>query len=264
MLLDNKVAIVSGVGPGLGRATARVLAREGATVVLAARNQDNLEAVAAEIESDTGRAIVHPTDLVDTESVDALVKNTLDQCGRIDVLVNNAFRMSTMTPFEQADLSRWRKVYDVNVFGALTLTQRCIEALRRAATEHGDASIVFVSSLSSRKMTMPDTDYSTSKGAVNTAVRCLATELGADRIRVNGVLPGWIGGPNVQLYLEWQAAERRVPASEIRAEIEARIPLGFIPPQDDIASAILFFASPLARVITGQLLDVNGGEWMGP
>jgi NAD(P)-dependent dehydrogenase (short-subunit alcohol dehydrogenase family) len=81
-------------------------------------------------------------------------------------------------------------------------------------------------------------------------------------VRVNAVVPGWIGGPNVQVYLEWQAADRGISVDDVRAEIERRIPLRMIPPQDEIANSVVFFASPWSRVITGQMLDVNGGEWM--
>jgi len=108
MLLDGKVVIVSGVGPGLGQANARALAREGATVVLAARNAEYLDSVAAEINSTGGRALAAPTNLVDGEQIDALVTRTIDTYGRLDGLVNNAFRMDTFQPFDQVDLAKWR------------------------------------------------------------------------------------------------------------------------------------------------------------
>src|SRR6476619_3843256 len=99
MLLDDKVAIVSGVGPGLGQANARALAREGATVVLAARNAEYLAEVQQEIEAAGGRALAVPTNLVDPEQVAALVARTGKEFGRLDILVNNAFRMDTFQPF---------------------------------------------------------------------------------------------------------------------------------------------------------------------
>jgi len=104
MLLDGKVVIVSGVGPGLGQANARALAREGASVVLAARNAEYLAEVEREITAAGGRALAVPTNLVDAERVNALVARTVDEFGRIDALVNNAFRMDTFQPFESVDL----------------------------------------------------------------------------------------------------------------------------------------------------------------
>src|SRR5262245_46644381 len=139
MLLDGKVAIVSGVGPGLGQANARALARQGAAVVLAARSADYLDKVQQEIEGDGGRALAVPTNLVDGEQVAALVERTIDAFGRLDILVNNAFRMDRGEPFESVDLTFWKKIYDVNVWGALGLTQACVPHLRTAARDAGDA-----------------------------------------------------------------------------------------------------------------------------
>jgi NAD(P)-dependent dehydrogenase (short-subunit alcohol dehydrogenase family) len=261
MLLDGKVAIVSGVGPGLGQANARALAREGATVVLAARSADYLEQVQKEIEQDGGRALAVPTNLVDADQVAALVARTVDDFGRLDILVNNAFRMDRGEPFETVDLTHWKKVYEVNVWGALGLTQACVPHLRRAATDNGDASIVFILSMSIRKVRLNEGAYSSSKAALRTAVQSLALELGPARIRVNAVAPGWIGGPSVDIFIDWESQQRGITKDDVRAEIEARIPLGLIPPQDDIAHSVVFFASPWSNVITGQTLDVNGGEW---
>lgn len=263
MLLDGKVAIVSGVGPGLGQANARALAREGATVVLAARNAEYLDKVKAEIESTGGRALAIPTNLVAPEQVAALVERTANELGRIDILVNNAFRMDTFEPFEAVDLTKWRKIFEVNVWGALGLTQACIPHLKDAARDHGDASIVFIISMSMRKIRALEGGYSSSKAAVQTAAKTMATELGPSGVRVNCIAPGWIGGPNVELFLDMDAAARGISRDEVRAGIEANIPLGLIPPQDDIANSVVFFASPWSRVITGQTLDVNGGEYFG-
>jgi NAD(P)-dependent dehydrogenase (short-subunit alcohol dehydrogenase family) len=263
MLLDGRVAIVSGVGPGLGQANAHALAREGARVVLAARSADYLDTVKAEIETAGGLALAVPTNLVEREQVDALVARTLDEFGHLDVLVNNAFRMDPYQPFDQVDLVKWRKVYDVNVWGALGLTQACIPALEHSAAERGDASIVFILSMSMRKIRPGEGGYSTSKGALHTAMQTLAIELGPRKVRVNAVAPGWIGGPSVDMYLQWQSEARSISVDDVRAEIEAEIPLRAIPPQDDIAHSVVFFASPWSRVITGQTLDVNGGEWLG-
>ncbi len=262
-LLDDKVVIVAGVGPGLGQANARALAREGATVVLAARTEANLTSTQADIEAAGGRAICVPTNIADRASADALVARTIDEFGRLDGLVNNAFRSSGFAPFESANLETWRKIYDLNVWGTLNITQAAIPHLKTAAATHGDASIVFILSMSMRKIRENEGDYSGSKAALHTTMQGLALELGPSKVRVNAVAPGWIGGPNVEMYLGWMAQERNVDVSVVRAEREAEIPLREIPPQDDIANAVVFFASPWSRVITGQTLDVNGGEFFG-
>jgi NAD(P)-dependent dehydrogenase (short-subunit alcohol dehydrogenase family) len=169
MLLEGKVAIVSGVGPGLGQANARALAREGATVVLAARNADYLQQVRAEIEAAGGRALAVPTNLVQGDQIDALVARTIDECGRLDILVNNAFRMDTFEPFSAVDLVKWRKIFDVNVWGTLTITQACVPHLQKAAADHGDAAIVFVISMSMRKIRALEGGYSSSKAAIQSS-----------------------------------------------------------------------------------------------
>jgi NAD(P)-dependent dehydrogenase (short-subunit alcohol dehydrogenase family) len=263
MLLQDKVVIVSGVGPGLGQANARALAREGATVVLAARNADYLAQVEQEITQAGGRALVVPTNLVDTEQVHALVDRTVDEFGRLDGLVNNAFRMDTFTPFEDVDLTKWRKIFEVNVWGALDLTQACVPHLKKAAATSGDASIVFIISMSMRKIRELEGGYSSSKAAVQTAAKTMAQELGPTGVRVNCVAPGWIGGPNVEIFIQMDSDARGITRDEVRAEIEGRIPLRRIPPQDEIANAVVFFVSPWSSVITGQTLDVNGGEFFG-
>jgi len=165
--------------------------------------------------------------------------------------------------FDTVDLVKWRKIFDVNVWGTLVLTQACVPHLKKAAAEHGDASIVFVISMSMRKIRPLEGGYSSSKAAVQTAAKTMALELGPSGVRVNCVAPGWIGGPNVETFIGWESEARNISPDEVRTEIEANIPLGKIPPQDDIANSVVFFISPWSRVITGQTLDVNGGEFFG-
>ena len=233
-----KSSIVSGVGPGLGQANARALAREGATVVLAARNAEYLAEVQAEIEArrrpGAGRAHQPRGRRPGARRSSPAPSTTF---GRLDVLVNNAFRMDVMQPFEAVDLGKWRKIFEVNVWGSLGLTQACVPHLEAAASEHGDASIVFIISMSMRKIRALEGGYSASKAAIQTAAKTMAVELGPRRVRVNCVAPGWIGGPNVETFIRWSRESRGISPDVVRAEIEARIPLGLIPPQDDIANS---------------------------
>ncbi|MEZ5169336.1 MAG: SDR family oxidoreductase [Acidimicrobiia bacterium] len=259
MLLEDKVAIVTGVGPGLGQATAVAFAREGAAVALAARSDERLVDVATEIEGFGGRSLPVPTDVTDPDACRRLVESTVAEFGALDCVVNSAFMPDLYGPFEQVDLKIWRDIMEVTLFGALHVTQAAIPSLKK----RDGASIVNVGSMSARKIRGDEGGYATSKGALHTATQVLARELAPEGIRVNTVVPGWIWGPGVQFYVSWQAENRDVPESEIIAEIEAGIPLGFISPQDDVAQAIVFFASDMSRVITGQALDVNGGEYFG-
>jgi NAD(P)-dependent dehydrogenase (short-subunit alcohol dehydrogenase family) len=250
-LLDGKTCVVSGVGPGLGQATAKALAREGGKVFLAARSKDYLEEVAAEI-GDPSRAIVVPTDVTDRLQCEALV----EAAGRIDVLVNSAFRPDVFKRFEDVDIADYRAIFDVNVFGTLQLTQAAIPAMK----ERG-GSIVFVNSMVSRKPGRLQTGYGASKGALLAAAMSLAVELGRYQIRVNSVVPGWMLGPPVEMYLDYQAQKRGVTRDEVLAELGRDTALGAIPTQEACAEAVVFLASDLSSAMTGQSVDVNGGEY---
>jgi NAD(P)-dependent dehydrogenase (short-subunit alcohol dehydrogenase family) len=258
-LVDGKVAVVTGVGPGLGRATALALAREGAAVALVARSADRLEEVAAEIGAAGGRAVAVPASVTKPDDCERVAATAVDELGGIDIVVNSAFRGDPFTPVEASDLDVWRKIFEVNFYGPTLVTRACLPALRA----RGGGSVVMVASQSARKIRPNEAGYAASKGALITLTRSLATELAADHIRVNAVVPGWIWGPNVQLYVDWQTQSRGISAEEVVGEITAEIPLGEIPPQEDIAESIVFFASGMSRMITGQTLDVNGGEFFG-
>ena len=256
MLLEGRVAIVSGVGPGLGQAVAVGCAREGAHVALAARTESNLKDVAREVEALGRQAVCVPTDVTDPDQCQRLVDATLAELGRVDVLVNNAFTSFPYGKFEDADLAAWRTPFEVNVFGALQLTQRVVPAMKA----QGGGSVVMVNSMAARKVRPTMGAYSASKAALLVAAQVLALELGPYRIRVNSIVPGWMWGPNVESYVAYQAKKRGVPEQDVIDELSADIPLGFVPPQEDAAHAVLFLASDQAASITGQTLDVNGGE----
>jgi NAD(P)-dependent dehydrogenase (short-subunit alcohol dehydrogenase family) len=255
-LLAGKVAIVSGVGPGLGRELALAFAREGASVVLGARREGFLQEVAGEIETAGGTALVVPTNIVDREHCARLVDTAVGELGGVDCLVNNAFRMDTFEPFETVDLDTWRKISDVNVFGTLQLTQRAVVPMKA----RGSGSVVFVGSMIVRKVQPNQGGYAVSKAALLTAAQVLAAELGPAGIRVNTVLPGAMWGPNVQTYLGMLAEANGTTEQEEHDRMAADTALRLIPPDEDVANAAVFLASDLARVITGQSLDVNGGE----
>ncbi len=257
MLLERRVAIVSGIGPGMGREIALALAREGADIVLAARGADKLEALAAEIRAGGRRAVAVPTDIARAEDSARLVDAAIAELGRIDVLVNNAFKGGVEPPFADADLAAWRAVFDVNVFGALQLTQAVVPHMRR----QGGGSIVFINSMSMRIIEPRFGGYASSKGALMTAAQTLARELGPDRIRVNSVVPGYIWGPALQGYFKQLAAQQGVTPDDIYRAIASRTALNHIPTSAEIADAVVFFASDLSRVVTGQALDVNGGHF---
>jgi NAD(P)-dependent dehydrogenase (short-subunit alcohol dehydrogenase family) len=256
MLLQDKVAIVSGVGPGLGREVAVACAREGAKLVVAARSEDKLRELAAEIQAGGGEAIAVPTDITDVGQCERLAAAAIEQFGRIDVLVNNAFRPDVFRTFSDVDLDDWRTIFEVNVFGNLQVTKAVLPHMK---SRHS-GSIVFVNSMVVRKPALLQAGYTASKGALLVAAQGLAKELGPDGIRVNSVLPGWMDGPSVDTYFKIREKYEGVSRDDAYAEIAKEIPLGFIPKDEDVANVVVFLASEMASIVTGQSLDANGGE----
>ena len=256
-LLAGRVAIVSGIGPGAGRSIALACAREGADVVLAARTVGALEQVATEVRAHGRRTLAVPTDVARPEDCRRLADAAASEFGRIDVLVNNAFRSAPYEPVEEASMDDWRQIFDVNLFGSVQLSQAVIPHMkaRRAG------AIVMVNSMSVRIIEPRFGGYAASKGALLVTVQTMAKELGGHGIRVNSVVPGYIWGPALARYFEHLAAERGVTPEAVYADVAARTALNHIPDSDEIADAVVFLASDLARAVTGQALDVNGGHY---
>jgi NAD(P)-dependent dehydrogenase (short-subunit alcohol dehydrogenase family) len=257
MLLEGKIALVSGVGPGMGRDIALAFAREGAAVVLGARTTERVEAVAAEVEALGRRALPVRLDITDRASCDAAVTAAVDAFGTIDILVNNAFDDGDFKRFADADLTAWRRTVDVNLFGTLELTQAVVPVM----TEHGGGRIVMINSMSAVRIRERFGAYAVSKAALATATKSLALELGRFGIRVNGVHPGYIWGDSVEQYFAYQAARRGVTPQDVYDEVAGETALGYLPPSSEIAGSVVFFASDLSTPVTGQSLGVNAGHW---
>ncbi len=256
MLLEGRVAIVSGIGPGLGRDAALALAREGADLAIAARTESRLAEVAKEIEALGRRVIAVRTDITVEEDCRRLVERTRRELGRIDCLMNNAFHPGTYELVENDDLENWRRPLEVTLLGSLRLTQQVIPVMKA----QGAGSIVMDNSMVIRNVLPTMAGYAASKAALMAATQGLERELGRYGIRVNSVVPGYIWGPSLESYFEQQAGQRGVDPQVVYDEVASNIALGKIPDSEQIAGAVLFFASDLSRVVTGQSLDVNGGH----
>jgi NAD(P)-dependent dehydrogenase (short-subunit alcohol dehydrogenase family) len=255
-LLHGKVCIVSGVGPGLGRQAARAFATHGAHLVLSARRQSSLSEVASEVREMGARALTVPTDITDPEQCAQLIIRATEEFGGVDVLVNNAFRFDAFQSFETVDLALWRKIMDVNLFGSLQMTRAALPAMK----ERGGGSVVIVASMVALRPQPLQGGYAISKGALLTATRVLAFELGPSGVRVNAVVPGWMSGPSVDVYVQMTSEARGVSAHAIIDELNARVPLGRIPSDEEVAGSIVYLASDLSSAMTGQAIDTNGGE----
>ncbi len=257
MLLPDRVVLVSGIGPGLGAEIALACAREGADVVLAARSAAMLDETAAAVRGRGRRALAVPTDVTQPDACQRLVDAARAEFGRVDVLVHNAFLSNPVGLVDQANLDDWRRIFEVNLFGALRLTQLVVSLMK--AQRRG--SIVFVNSMSIRIIEPLMGGYAASKGALLTTARTLAKELGPDGIRVNSVVPGYIWSAKMEAYFRHLATQRGVSFEAVHADVTSRTALRHIPDSAEVAEAVVFFASDLARAVTGQSLDVNGGHF---
>src|SRR6516165_8205120 len=249
-LLTGTVAVVSGVGPGLGRSIALACAREGADVVLAARTADRLDEVAKEVTALGRRALAVRADITDEASAAQLARATLAEFGRADTLVHNAFAIPPMTSLADADLDALRIAVDTNVLAVLRLTRLFTPAL--AASQ---GSVVM------RHSRPPFGGYKMAKSALLALAQSLATELGPEGIRVNSVAPGYIWAGSLKWYFGYLAEQRGVDRQQIYDEAAATTDLRRLPEPDEVADAVVFLASSMARAITGQCLDVNSGEY---
>lgn len=258
-LLEGRVAMVSGVGPGLGRDVALRLAAEGAAVVLGARTSSRCEAVAEEVRAAGGRAEPVDLDVTDPDACRAAVERAVDAFGGLDVLVNNAFADGNHRAFEDSPLQEWRATMEVNLWGTLQMTQAAVPAMRA----RGGGRVVMVNSMSAHRLQPRYGAYATSKGALETATKSLALELGQHGIRVNGVFPGYIWGDKVEWYFQHIAGKEGTTPEAVYERVAGETALGYLPHSSEIAGSVLFFACDLSKPVTGQSLHVNAGHWIG-
>lgn len=257
MLLEGKVGIVSGIGPGMGRDISLAFAREGADVALIGRTQAKLDALAAEVEALGRRALPIVCDIADEVACAAAAERTAAELGGIDIVVNNAYDGGDAQEFLAADFDRWRQTMEVNLFGSLHMTRACVPHLEAS----GDGRVVMINTMSTQRIQHRWGAYAASKGALATITKTLALELGPKGIRVNGVHPGYIYGDSVEWYFNHQAEKRGITFQEVYDEVASETCLGYLPHSEEIAGTVLFFASPLAKPVTGQMIGVNAGHW---
>jgi 2-deoxy-D-gluconate 3-dehydrogenase len=249
--LKGKVAIVTGGGRGIGQATCVRLAEAGAHVAVVDMNEADAATTANQIRDAEGSAEPIIVDITDGNAVKNAFDKVAQRHGRIDVLVNNA-GIFPMRPFMESDDALWQKTLDVNVMGSM----RCI----RAAAPHmkDGGSVINLASIAGLHPEGDLAHYETSKGAVVMMTKSLAWELRDQKIRVNAVAPGGVQTPGARLSIEPLLADPKKLMARSK-NFMSRIALKRFGEPDDIARAILYFASALSDYVTGALLVVDGG-----
>jgi 3-oxoacyl-[acyl-carrier protein] reductase len=245
--LKDKVALVTGASQGIGRDTALALAEAGAKVAVAARNEEKLSALVAEIAAAGGIALAVKMDVADTEQVKAGFKQVLEKFGRLDILVNNAAitRDGLAMRMKPDD---WEAVLRTNLTGAHLCIQQALPPMIKARA----GRIINISSVVAQSGNAGQANYVAAKAGLIGLTKAIAIEIASRNITVNAVAPGFIETPMTA-----------VLPDKVKEEMKARIPLGRMGSAREIAAAIVFLASDEAAYITGHVLNVNGGLHLG-
>jgi 3-oxoacyl-[acyl-carrier protein] reductase len=244
--LKDKVAMVTGASQGIGRDTALALSEAGAKVAVAARNEEKLAALVAEITAKGGEAFAVKMDVADTEQVKAGFKSVIEKFGRLDILVNNAAitRDGLAVRMKSDD---WEAVLRTNLTGAHLCIQQALSTMMRART----GRIINISSVVARMGNAGQANYVAAKAGLLGLTKAIAMEMASRNITVNAIAPGFIETPMTD-----------VLPDKVKEELKARIPLGRMGNGREIAAAIVFLSSDEASYITGQVLDINGGMYL--
>jgi 3-oxoacyl-[acyl-carrier protein] reductase len=247
MSLSGRVAVVTGASQGIGRAIALKLSQTGATVALAARNQGRLEELVSEIEAANGRAAAFVVDVGKEEQVKATFKQMIAQLGRIDILVNNAgiTRDQLVMRMKRSD---WDEVMNTN----LTSAYLCIQQALGSMLKQRWGRIINVTSVFGQIGQAGQANYASSKAGLIGLTMAMAREVASRSITCNAVAPGFI-----------ETAMTSALSEEFKQTALKVIPLGRVGSTDDVANAVVFLASDEAGYITGHVLNVNGGMYMG-
>jgi len=244
--LENKIAVVTGAGRGIGKAIALKFAAEGADVVCVSRTEANSQQTADEIKALGRQAWAHAVDVGEAASVDACAKQILEDCGKVDILVNNAgvTRDTLLMRMSEED---WDTVLDTNLKGAFLLHK----AFARAFMKQRSGRVINVASVVGLMGNAGQCNYAASKAGLIALTKSIAKELASRGVNVNALAPGFIDTDMTQALNDQQ-----------REEIQKNIPLGRLGSAEDIAEAALFLAGPASAYITGQVLTVDGGMVM--
>lgn len=256
MLLAEKVAVITGGGRGIGRAMALKFAAEGAAVVVAARTQSEIDAVAREIREAGGRAAAVSTDVSDEKQCERLIKEATSQFGRVDILANNGGEYGPVKPIEEITPAEWDGVIAVHLRGAYLLTRLVLPGMYA----RNSGVILNISSLSAKSAFGWGSPYAAAKAGMLGMTRVVAAEAARKGVRVNAICPGPVTETKMSKDLGQTLAEKLGVSKEVQLKgFLETILQGRGQTANEIAAAALFLCSDAASAITGQALNVDGG-----
>ncbi len=249
--LENKVAVVTGAALGIGKATAILMAREGAAIAVTDVLDEEGKQVVDQISEEGGNASYWHLDVTNEQEVSTVMKQVYEKYGRLNVLVNNAGIAGANAPTDQISEEEWDKVMAVNVKGVFFCTKHIIPYMRKS----GPSSIINLSSIYGIVGAPDVPPYHASKGAVREISKTDAMIYASEQIRVNSVHPGYIWTPMVEDFLKGQGGD----LEEGKKAVDALHPIGHMGEPDDIAYGILYLASDESKFMTGEELVIDGG-----
>lgn len=255
MRLKDRVAIITGGAGNIGRAIALAFAREGAAVVVASRTLSNLEQVVNEIKSKGGRATAMQTNISDEKQVQRMVARTLDEYRQIDILVNNSGIAGATANVVDVTLADWDKTLAVNLTGMMLCTREVLKSM----IPHKSGSIINISSSADKAGYAMRSPYCASKWGVVGFTLTLAAEVGIHNIRANSVSPGPTQGPRMDNVFRAKAEAMGLTYQDLYNSTTAKMALRRLVTPEEVAAAVVFFASDESSGITGEVLHVNGG-----
>ena len=256
MSLEGKIALVTGAGRGMGRATALALAADGADVAVTDIMADNVEETATDVQAAGRNSVAIAADIGDGDSIDRVIADTVSALGRVDILVNNAgvTRFLDIMDITEAD---WDRIHRVNARGAFFVMQK---TARQMIEQGSGGRIVNIASIAGKGYSgTSNAAYAASKGAVIAMTLIAAHQLARHDINVNAICPGSTITAMAAATMEQRAAERGISVADLQAQRATNIPIGRANDPEDIAAMAAFLASPGARNITGQTINVDGG-----